>query len=178
MCQKNISDVIKLGKRRLGGFTLVELLVVVLIIGILAAIGLPQYTKAVERARAVEAVTNLRALVTAEKVYQMSNGIATTDLTLLDLQLNGEINDGGKMVLSNFTYDVHNIGDGQEGFEIVASRNSNGNEVTDYYIYYSYVGGYACVARNAQAKTICAAICSSSQFIDHENGKSYYCRIQ
>ena len=78
------------GKRamcRLGGFTLIELLVVVLIIGILAAIAVPQYQKAVLKARASEALLQGKALLTAEKSYVLSNGVMTADLDSLDITL-------------------------------------------------------------------------------------------
>jgi prepilin-type N-terminal cleavage/methylation domain-containing protein len=69
------------------GFTLIELLVVVLIIGILAAIALPQYKKAVEKSRASEALINLKAIVTALNVYKLTTGSSTTDLNNLDIAI-------------------------------------------------------------------------------------------
>lgn len=69
------------------GFTLIELLVVVLIVGILAAIALPQYQKAVAKSRAAEAVIVLNAMVKAQQRYYMANGAYTTDLSLLDIEL-------------------------------------------------------------------------------------------
>ena len=56
------------------GFTLIEVLVVVLIIGILASIALPQYRKAVEKAKWAEAETVLRHLKTVQDVCFLETG--------------------------------------------------------------------------------------------------------
>jgi len=79
---------LKLSKYPPRGFTLIELLVVVLIIGILAAIALPQYKKAVLKARATEAISTLKAITDAQKRYYLVNDTYTTNLTVLDIDVN------------------------------------------------------------------------------------------
>ena len=67
------------------GFTLIELLVVVLIIGILAAMAMPAYFKAVERSRTAEADTMIGTVVNAQQRYKMKTGNYTEKWTALDV---------------------------------------------------------------------------------------------
>ena len=71
-------------------FTLIELLVVVLIIGILAAVALPQYQKAVHKSRVSMMFPILSNLIQSEEVYYVANGTYPLDVRLLDIDMPGE----------------------------------------------------------------------------------------
>ncbi len=91
------------------GFTLIELLVVVLIIGILAAIALPQYFKAVEKARGAEALSLFGAIAGAQQRYYLTQDQYTESLGQLDLDFtndNGNAATGNTLSTKNFTITI------------------------------------------------------------------------
>ncbi len=78
------------------GFTLIELLVVVLIIGILAAVAVPQYTKAVEKSRIAEALVILDSINQGYQLCVLQYGTEADAcinslFSNLDIELPGEI---------------------------------------------------------------------------------------
>ena len=74
-------------KRNQSGFTLIELLVVVLIIGILAAVAVPQYQKAVAKSRAMQLLTLVKSVATAQQAYYLANGEYATQFGELSLDI-------------------------------------------------------------------------------------------
>lgn len=76
-------------KGEINGFTLVELLVVVLIIGILASVALPQYEKAVAKSRFVNLVTAGKSLKDAMESFYLANGDYPQQWDQLDIEYPG-----------------------------------------------------------------------------------------
>jgi len=74
-------------KSRSRGFTLVELAVVIIIIGILAAFAVPRFLDSVERSKAGEAFNYLSAVRSAQERYQVRQGTYAADVTTLDIQM-------------------------------------------------------------------------------------------
>ncbi len=66
------------------GFTLIELLMVVLIIGILSAIALPQYKRAIEKSRYAEIEEMIHNILSAEQRYYLDHGTFTDTFNKLD----------------------------------------------------------------------------------------------
>lgn len=67
-----------------GGFTLIEVLIVVVIVAILAAISVPIYLEYVEGARASDAQASIGAIYNATKMYYQDRGEDTPDVETLE----------------------------------------------------------------------------------------------
>ena len=84
-----LKKVRKLREKNSRAFTLSEVMVVMIIIGILASISVPRYQMAVEKVRSVEGINALTALLGAEKRWQLENATYTTTMANLDITVTG-----------------------------------------------------------------------------------------
>lgn len=67
------------------GFTLMELIIVVVIIGILAMVGLPQFFRVAERGRAAEGIAVLGSIRSAQLRYAAEHGTTIGAIASLDI---------------------------------------------------------------------------------------------
>ena len=135
-------------ENKLAGFTLLEIIIVVIIIGVLASIALPNYNRTVERSRLAEAVNTLKIIKDAQSRYAAQTGDYAGSLTNLgNLDLN--VTSSGKF----FTFNV-GLGSGANpddgGDEVIgnATRNSlasgAGGYSAGYEIQVKESGNFSC----------------------------------
>ena len=174
---------------RLGGFTLIELLVVVLIIGILAAMALPQYFKAVERSRMAEAVTLMDSVVKSQRRKFMQTNRYAERFEGLDVSPKGATEH------SYFTKGDPVTGAGGNGFEIslatvdftnsmvVADRVVDGDWRSNslqyqYTLFRNYQSdNVSCGGENQAGRELCADFCGIDTPVSDccDNGTSGMC---
>lgn len=131
------------------GFTLIEVLVVVLIIGILAAVAVPQYETAVEKSRATQAFILGKHLAEAEELFLLANGRYTDDWDEL-----GETRPNIKGWAFDLDFTTENI------------RAKRDNTTLHYRFFLrepsshtSYAGRHLCVAQSSDEKAM--SVCQS-----------------
>jgi len=89
-------------------FTLIELLIVVLIIGILAAVALPKYQTAAGKSMAAEALVNLKALKETVDRYFLETNSYPTNFSQLDVGF-GKNCSGSTCVHGNYCYSLQYV---------------------------------------------------------------------
>ena len=138
-------------------FTLIELLVVVLIIGILAAIAVPQYQKAVGKTKLQEALIQARALINAQTEYMLANdGNFASNINLLSLNFP----DNKWYCNSEYSYCNYAYSDeSTASLEILYSNSS-------YLL--------MCIAKNKKQKAECLSIGGKNSYVNSSNNYTYY----
>jgi prepilin-type N-terminal cleavage/methylation domain-containing protein len=105
-------------EKKLHAFTLVELIITVVIIGILASVSIVKYGPVSEKARSAEAYSVLARIASAENVYRLEYNVYTSTMNNLDIDA---------PVSNNFTYEVTstNLESGYASAKGISGRANN-----------------------------------------------------
>ncbi len=107
--QQQQSDVPKETPDNNRGFTIIELLIVMMTIGILSAIALPSVLNQASKAKQVEAKTYISTMNRAQQLYYLENFSFTKSIDSLELGLKNQTNNYDYIInISNNTFVTHN----------------------------------------------------------------------
>jgi len=81
--------------KKCAGFTLAELLVVLVIVGILAALTIPKFTSTTTRAKATEAKLMLKQVYNLQRAYSLENDVYATTLEAIGFEQDKLKTEGG-----------------------------------------------------------------------------------
>ena len=142
-------------------FTLIELLVVVLIIGILAAVALPQYQKAVDKAKLMGIFQLARSVKMAEEEYYLANGTYTDQQE--DLSLSFSNGTGKSFSQQGFSFTLQKQVTGIPWSVYASELNKLGVLLIVGYDHGSWKGNSSCYAKatNERAKRACRSLTGS-----------------
>ncbi len=121
--------------KKTSGFTLIEILIVLVILGALAGLALPSYFGAVEQARANEARVNLQTIYAAQKVYALNhagvfwNGGSNVAAPGIDV---ATINTSLSTDITKQYYDITSVTSANTA---VATRNTTGGATAGSKVY-------------------------------------------
>lgn len=127
----------KMQTKKQSGFTLIELMIVVAIVGILAAVAIPAYQDYIKRSKVSEIAATLAACKTSVSEAYATNG---NDLASIDMTASGCSNTGSQYVASlnveqgviTATAAATGIGTGVDGLTLVLTPNEVGNNINGW----------------------------------------------
>ena len=131
------------------GFTLIELLVVILIIGVLAAVALPQYNKALKKSRFSALMPIAKAMALGNETYYLETGTYATGVDTLSV------------AKSTDELAVNVVDDIEQGFSYVMVYNEDALPNNKYIIFQNhsekFAGTTMCEAGDDEADKLCEA---------------------
>ncbi len=143
--------------RNHSGFTLIEMLAVVLIIGMLVSVALPQYKRSVVRAEAMEALSNVKTLQDSALRAKAANPNRTAPTTLNQLDI--DFFDASSKDSSTFSFGRYNYSMGTDAITVQKTAGSNTYSFKAYYPNLNGIGGQITCSADAKTTWLCESMC-------------------
>lgn len=165
----------KFFSRKSRGFTLVELLIVVAIIGVLATVGVPTFRRMIQKSKKSEAKVNLGALYTAEAAFYAEYNAYGNNLPKLGFQIEGTNSTTGQSATL-----IYNVGFPTAACAAMTVAPATGNTAGDALnaAFPGYYGGTAYTVVGSTVPTACLTNAQGTTLQVASDGSSFLAAAQ